>query len=207
MKGSLKYSLEILLLLACCDVHSQVRTGQIVGFNFATMKLNAGGSPVEAEGATGIHYGLIFSIPASYNIAFQPGIIFSSKGSSFLIDTVDISLSPIYIEVPLNAILSFGRDAFGVTFFAGTYFSYGIGGTKIVSGGEAKEIAFGSGDGKDIRHFDLGLNFGAGFNIKGFLITAKYGLGLANLSPTTASDTEMLNRVIGISLTTLFAGR
>jgi hypothetical protein len=207
MNTNLKYLLAFLLLLGSADIIAQVRTGQMVGFNFSNMKLNAGGSPIEAQGATGIHYGLIFSIPASENFAFQPGIIFSAKGSSFLLDTLDISLSPIYLEVPLNLILSFGRDAFGVTFFTGAYFSYGIGGTKIVSGGEAKEIAYGSGDSKDLKHFDIGLNFGAGFNIRGFLITAQYGLGLANLSPTASNSTEMQNRVIGISLTTLFAGR
>lgn len=207
MNRNLKYLLAFLFMVASADIIAQVKTGQLVGFNISNMKLNSGGSPIETEGATGIHYGLIFSIPASDNFAFQPGIIFSSKGSSFLIDTVNISLSPIYIEVPLNAMLSFGRDAFGVTFFTGAYFSCGIGGTKIVSGGEAKEIAYGSGDSKDIRHFDIGLNFGAGFNIKGFLISAQYGLGLANLSPTASNYTEMQNRVIGISLTTLFASR
>jgi hypothetical protein len=207
MNRCLKYSPAIILLIACCDIHAQVRTGQMVGFNFSTMELNDGGTAINADGATGIHYGLVFSLPVSDNFAVRPGILFSSKGSSYQIDTVDISISPIYIEVPLNAILSFGRQAFGVTFFTGTYFSYGIGGNKIVSGGEAKDIAYGSGDSKDIKHFDVGLNFGAGINIKGFLITAQYGLGLANLSPDTSADVEMHNRVIGISLTQLFASR
>ena len=207
MNSCLKYLLAFLIVVDSFDGIAQVRTGQMVGFNFSNMELSAGGSPIKAEGATGIHYGLIFSIPANDNFAFQPGIIFSAKGSSFMLDTLDISLSPIYIEIPLNAVLSFGGDAYGVTFFTGTYFSYGIGGTKIVSGGEAKEIAFGSGDSKDLRHFDIGLNFGAGFNIKRFLISAQYGLGLLNLSPSESNSTEMQNRIIGISLTTLFAGR
>jgi hypothetical protein len=207
MNRCLKYSLAIILLTACCDIHAQIRTGQMVGFNFSTMELNTGGTAIDAEGATGIHYGLVFSIPVVDNFAIRPGFLFSSKGSSYQIDTVDISISPIYIEVPLNAILSFGRQAFGVTFYAGTYFSFGIGGNKIVSGGEAKEIAFGSGESKDIKHFDAGLNFGAGINVKGFLISAQYELGLLNLSPETSADFEMHNRVIGISLTTLFASR
>lgn len=179
----------------------------MVGFNISSMDLTVDGTDMEPGRATGIHYGMIFSVPVSDYFAIQPAVTFSSKGSSYRIDTVDISISPIYIEVPVSAILKFGSDAVGVSIFAGTYFSYGIGGTKIVAGGEAKEIAFGSDPGKDIKHFDVGLNFGAGINIKGFLFSAQYGLGLANLSTLTSANSEMKNRVLGISFTSLFASK
>lgn len=205
MKSYIRYYLAILLLVACSDIYSQIRT--IVGFNLTSVELNIAGTDVESQGATGIHYGIIFSMQVNDNFAIQPGIMFTSKGSSYQIDTVDISISPIYIEVPVNLSLNFGTDAVGVTIFTGSYVSYGIGGTKIESGGEAKEIAFGKDESNDLKHFDIGLNLGAGINIKGWLISAQYGLGLANLSPVTSPSTEMNNRVIGISVTTKFAGR
>jgi len=54
---------------------------------------------------------------------------------------------------------------------------------------------------------DYGVNFGAGVNISGFLVSAQYGLGLANLSPGSTGDGEIKNTVIGISLAYLFGGK
>jgi hypothetical protein len=207
MKTCLRSFLAVLLLIVSADIQAQIRTGKVVGFNLSTMALNSDGVDVSAERSTGIHFGMTFPLAVNDYFTAEPGVQFTSKGSSYKIDTVDISISPIYIEVPLNLTLTFGSDAVGVTFIAGTYFSYGIGGIKIESGGEAQEINFGSGDTKDLKHFDLGVNFGAGVNIKGFLISAQYGLGLANLSPEASVYTEMKNRVLGISLTSSFTGK
>ena len=51
------------------------------------------------------------------------------------------------------------------------------------------------------------MNFGVGVNIKGFLISAQYGLGLANLTTEDTGDTEMKNKVIGISVGYLFGAK
>jgi hypothetical protein len=80
-----------------------------------------------------------------------------------------------------------------------------VGGYKIEPGGELKNISFGSGKNTDLKPFDIGLNFGAGVNIKGLLISAQYGIGLANISPLTTDDSEMKNKVIGISISSSFA--
>jgi hypothetical protein len=207
MSDRIKYYIIILLLFAYFDIQAQISTGQIVGFNLSNMELKTESTVIDAKISTGIHFGEIFIIPLNDNFALQPAILFSAKGSSYTVDTVDISISPIYIEIPVNANLKFGTDAFGVSFFTGAYFSFGVGGNKIESGGEAKEIIYGSGDNKDLKHFDLGVNFGAGLNIKNFLISAQYELGLTNLSPQTSVYTEMKNRVVGISVTSRFAGK
>jgi len=208
MNKSLKLCLAVSLLVAATtSIHAQIRISQVVGFNFANMDLSTGGSEIEAKGTTGINFGMLFPLQFSDNFALHPGVLFTSLGSSYKTDTIDISISPIYIEIPFNAVLNIGSGVIGIVFSAGTYFSVGVGGNKIISGGEAKDILYGSGDTKDLKHFDFGLNFGAGLNIKGFLISAQYGYGLANLSPETSDVTEMKNRVVGISLTSSFSGR
>jgi hypothetical protein len=58
-----------------------------------------------------------------------------------------------------------------------------------------------------LKPFDIGLNFGAGVNIKGLLISAQYEIGLANISPVTTVYSEMKNKLIGISISSLFAGK
>ena len=57
-----------------------------------------------------------------------------------------------------------------------------------------------------MKPIDLGLNVGVGVNINGLLISAQYGLGLTNLVPSSTTEAEMKNKVIGISLAYLFGG-
>jgi hypothetical protein len=51
-----------------------------------------------------------------------------------------------------------------------------------------------------LKPFDTGLNLGARVCIRGILISVQYGIGMANISPVASSDSEMKNRVIGISI-------
>jgi hypothetical protein len=165
-------------MLLFADMHAQIKSGYMIGLNLSTMTLKISGKSFEPEIMTGIHVGRIIEVPLRGNFTLQSGLLFSAKGS----DAVKISL------------------------LAGPYFACGIGGNKE-SGGELKKISFGSDENRDLRLFDIGLNFGAGLIIKGLLISAQYELGLANLSPSTKVDTEMKSKVIGISVTTLFAGK
>jgi len=90
--------------------------------------------------------------------------------------------------------------------FAVPYFAFGIGG-KSKSDGESSDIEYGSGENKDIKSFNAGLNFGAGLEVSNFQISAQYGIGLANLTPVTTDNAEMKVSVIGISAAYLFGGK
>jgi hypothetical protein len=200
-------TLVIIFSAPAIFLNAQINASQIVGFNFSTMEMHVKNQSVDTEGSTGIHFGLLVPVTIVDHFSFQPGVMFTSKGSSYLIDSVNMSISPIYLEIPLNLELDLGTNAFSIALIAGTYFSCGVGGNKIESGGAATDIFYGSGESKDLRFMDFGINLGAGIKIKGFLISARYGYGLANLYPDESSDTELNNRVIGISLTSSFAGR
>jgi hypothetical protein len=200
-------AMVILFSVSSLYLNAQIISTQIVGFNSSTMDMHVNNESVVTDGATGIHFGLLLPIDIVDYFSVQPGVLFSSKGSTYFIDTIDINISPIYLEIPVNLVFDIGTDAFSITLLAGTYVSCGVGGNKIESGGEAKKIYYGSGESKDLKLFDLGLNVGAGINIKGFLISARYGYGLTNLFPDDSSDTVLNNRVIGVSLTSSFAGR
>ena len=207
MKIYLKSVLAISLSIAYINVHAQIIPEYIFGLNLSTMTLKTKGISSKPETPIGIHFGGLFKIPLKDNLALQPSLLFSAKGANYKIDSVEFSLSPIYIEVPVIVVYSFGSDEIKISLFAGPYFACGVGGYKIESGGELKKINFGSGNKNDLKPFDIGLNFGVGVNIKGLLISAQYGIGLANISPVTTVDSEMKNKVIGISLSSLFAGK
>ncbi len=196
--------LAVFLLVVFTDLNAQIKSGYIFGLNLATTTLKTPGISIEPEILTGVHFGEIFEIPLNKNFTLQPGLLLSAKGSIFKIDTTEFFLFPIYFEVPVIAVCSFGSDKIKISLFAGPYFACGIGG-KLESG---ENIRFGSAENNDLKPFDVGLNFGAGINIKrGFQVTGQYGLGLANISPTTSVESEMKNKVIGISVRALFSGR
>jgi hypothetical protein len=207
MKSYLKSSLAILLMVAFTDLQAQVIPGYIFGVNLSTITLNTKANSSDPETPVSIHFGGYLEIPLKGNLTFEPGLLFSAKGSNYKIDSVAYSLAPIYIEVPVIAVYSFGSDAIKISLFAGPYFACGVGGYKIEPGGELKNISYGSGKNNDLKPFDIGLNFGAGVNIKGLLISAQYGIGLTNIAPETIIDSEMKNKVIGISISSLFAGK
>jgi hypothetical protein len=204
MKNCFKYALSIFLMIAFTDLSAQIKPGYVFGVNLSTITLKTKDISSNPETPAGIHFGGYFEIPVKGNFTLQPRLLLSAKGSNFQVDTLEYSLSPIYIEVPVIAVFSFGSDEIKVSLFTGPYIACGIGGYKIEPGGELKKINYGSGENDDLKPFDFGLNFGAGINIKGLLISAQYGIGLANLSPITAIE-EMKNKVIGISISSLFA--
>jgi hypothetical protein len=194
-------------MLAFTSLQAQVKFGPKAGMNLSTMTLKSSGISFDPKMLVGFHAGLVSEIGLTDNLKLQPGILYSSKGSKYELtlfeESFDFSMVPAFIEVPLNVLYSFGQGETKFNIFAGPYFAYGIGG-KFKSDGETEDIIFGTSEDDDMKPFDIGVNFGAGVNIKGFLVSAQYGLGLANLTTEDTGDTEMKNKVIGISVAYLF---
>jgi len=177
-----------------------MRFGRIFGINLSEMTMKSDGINVDPTNLAGIHFGGSLDIPVKGGFTFRPGAMFTSKGSMYDLDSVEYFLSPIYIEVPVNLVFSFGSDVFKISLFTGPYLACGIDGLKIEGSNASRSIRYGSGSGNDINLFDIGINFGAGLNFRGIMISAQYGLGLLNIAPATDGEFEMKNNVIGISL-------
>jgi len=206
MKNLLKFVLVICLMFVFSNMQAQIKFGPKVGVNLSTMTMKYADLSFDPKTLIGFHAGVIFEIQLIGNLALQPSVLYSSKGSKFEFMNVEGTFSPGYIEVPFNVAYGFGSDAIKFSLFAGPYVAYGLRG-KIESGGVSEDIVFGTGEDDDMNPLDYGVNFGAGLNIKGLLISAQYGLGLANLSTDTTGDAEIKNTVIGISLAYLFGGK
>jgi hypothetical protein len=173
-------------------------SGVRIGMNLTTMTIKTKGISTKPETPIGIHFGVDYEIPLKRNISIQTGLILSSKGADYKIDTVDYSLTPAYVEIPVNISYSFTIKPIKISLFAGTYSACAIGGYKIVSGNEFKYLNFGTGKNKDLKYFDFGFNFGVGVDIRNYVISAQYGIGIINVSPV--NDSKMKNKVIGISI-------
>jgi hypothetical protein len=203
----LKYILVILFSISSVILNGQVRFGRIIGVNLSEMTMKADGLSINPTNVAGIHFGGAIDIPLKGGLTFRPGALFSSKGTMYDLDSIDYFLSPIYIEVPVDLVFCFGWDQLKVSLFAGPYFACGIDGLKIEGSNPSRSISFGSGNTHDINLFDIGMNFGAGLNFRGLMISCQYGLGLMNVAPETDREIEMKNNVIGISLASFVARR
>jgi hypothetical protein len=203
--GHLKRYLYIILVIGLLvvseTISAQMKSGFRFGTNLTTMTIQNNGTFLNAETPVGVHFGAYYEMPFNRNISMLYGFLFSSKGTDYKIDTIDISLAPTYIEIPVNFACNFGAKDVRMSLFAGPYAACTIGGYKIVEDKGYKYLAFGSGSNNDLKYFDFGFNLGIGVNIKGYLISGQYGIGLRNISPS--EDTKIKNRVIGISVSAL----
>lgn len=123
----------------------QVKKGYLFGLNLSTMSLKINGVNSKATTPAGIHFGGFIELPLKDRFALQPGLLFSAKGSDYKVDTIEYSISPIYIEIPVIVVYSFGSDVVKISLFAGPYFACGVGGYKLGSGTGIENINFGSG--------------------------------------------------------------
>jgi hypothetical protein len=206
MKNFTRIVLVIILIVSFTDIYAQIRSGYMIGLNLSSMIYTDKGEKIVPETWAGIHFGGLFEIPVAGGFTIQPGALFSAKSTGYEIDSGQYSIGPIFIEIPIRAVYSFGSEKFKVCFFAGPYFALGIDGLMI-SPSNTKSMQFGSGYNHDMKPFDMGFNFGGGVSIHGLLITAQYGYGMINLAPVRSDGSEMLNRVWGISFASLFSGR
>ena len=95
---------------------------------------------------------------------------------------------------------------------AGPSLSMGLSGKEKYDDGtniETTDIKFGSSTTDDLKTFEAGINFLAGYQFKGgFLVAANYNAGLNNIAVTTAGDNSKAhNRYFGIRLGYNFANR
>jgi opacity protein-like surface antigen len=196
MRHPKKHILLFIFLVSTSVVDAQLSSGYVFGVNFSTLNLQTKGTCSNLETKGGINLGLFLEVPLTRRFSFQPKLLFSAKGTDFKIDTVKYSLSPVYLEIPLNVGFRMGN----ISLFAGPYLAIGIGGLKMDLKGNLRDISFGTGENKDMKAFDAGFNVGLGVNIKGILISAQYGIGLTNISPWKATYPEMQNRVLSVSI-------
>ena len=188
------------------NVQAQIRVGPKVGLNLCTAKLSGMGIRMDEKTLIGFNVGILFELPLSGNLFLQPAVSYSTKGSKYSVLSQEFKVSPSYIDIPVNVVYKFDLGGAKLFLNAGPYAAYGIAG-KYDFDGEPVDIVFGNKETDDLKPLDFGLNIGAGVEISNIIISANYGLGLANLSPVTTNGEEIKSKVIGFSLAYLFGGK
>ena len=215
------------LLMAIC-VNAQMTTGFFrAGVNLANVTITDGGAVDDAKTLTSFQVGFIGNIPITPFIAFQPGVVFTGKGTkSQSGSTTDntyyrATSNPYYIEIPANIVFKSGSSGY-TRFFAGAgpYLGIGIAG-KVKSDGKVlgtsfhseKSIEWSNDDPSTLNYeegagfgimkrFDYGLNGTAGIETKSAVISVNYGFGLAKLQSgsNSSADDKNKNRVLSFTV-------
>lgn len=198
------------------------------GVNFANVSYNSDGEVDDATLLTSFHVGIIGDITIAKVLAIQPGIIFTGKGAKIQsgspsdITYYKSTTNPLYIELPVNAVIKLPLAAPQSNFFfgAGPYIAIGVGGKRKIEGktlgvaySNKEKIEYSNDDPSTfndeegtglgiMRRFDYGLNGTAGFQLNNGMIAVNYGYGLAKLQSGSNSEDDNKNkhRVLSISV-------
>ncbi|OFX88681.1 MAG: hypothetical protein A2W99_04225 [Bacteroidetes bacterium GWF2_33_16] len=216
MKKITKILILIVFVAFATESFAQ-KFGLKAGLNFANM-LNKNDyitASDEYESKTGFQVGPIVEFRLTNLLSLETGVLFSTKGfktedsgklygvnwetlSSYNLNYLDI---PVYLRVGYNigSVRVFGN--------IGPYIGIALSGKEkiertvdVATEIDEYKIQIGSEKGEDnIKRTDFGLNIGISAALKEYEIGLNYGLGLANLSPSTDNGTEFKNRVFSIT--------
>lgn len=168
-----------------------------------------------ASSFTSFYVGSIVDVPLFSMLSIQPGLLLIGKGSNTQLPfappvSIDIQLSPFYLEIPMNLIAK--RELGPGILFAGggPYFSFGVDGkikkSNVDQSGISQteknaSIQFGSDASNDLKKTDFGLNVLLGYQLSnGVNIHGGYSFGLVNINPDDNSPLSLKNSVISIGL-------
>ncbi len=185
------------------------RFGLSGGITFSKIAIKSDGVTFSTSSLTGFSVGGLLDVPLTEHISFIPGLNYTMKGGKeseyddFSGTTFTYKSTLNYLEVPLN----FTYNTRGNTgnFFIGTGLSVCIGLSgkeKTIYNGvtESSNIKFGSGSNADLKLFDFGANFLAGYEFKnGINISVNYNAGLSNIA-ASAENGMARNNYFGVRL-------
>ena len=183
------------------------------GLNLANITKTNSGQTEKNNILPSFNVGLMGRFGISSTFDLESGILLTGHGSKAETyfnggsDYVKSTFNPLYLQVPLNAVVKIPLEKNSRIFFnAGPYVAMGIGGksrqeSKVgpIISSSTKNIKFSNDDpftseqedaGYDkLKRFDFGLNFGGGFEFGPVILKVNYGLGLAKINSTQSNNT------------------
>jgi len=219
-----KLLLAAVLLGSALTSNAQLLKG---GVNLANVTITNDGSVDDNKMLTSFQVGFSGDVKITSFFYFQPGILFTGKGSKTQSgNTTDATYyrattNPYYIEIPANFVFKTPGKASAPKFFAGAgpYIAIGIAGKNKADGkflgtsfhteeniewsnDDPSTLDYEEGAGYGImKRFDYGLNGIAGIETEHIVLAAGYGFGLAKLQSGSNSSADDKNKHRVLSLT------
>jgi hypothetical protein len=222
MKAKL-ISIAALFLISAMSLLAQTTFGVQGGINFQNITgKDDGGDKLENDLTLGFHVGAIARIPVAPDFYFQPGLLFSTKGTKsdipeYVKATSDKAVMHLsYIEVPLNFLFRPQLGSGHILLGFGPYLAYGISGKITSDNASDVDVVFKNkvpstaDDSKMyMKGFDAGANIFFGYELSsGLFFQLNTQMGLLNLEPEyegyTDDETVLKNTGFGLSLGFVF---
>lgn len=209
-----KTALLLILLTIIFSSQNTFSQGVRIGMNFSKQNLEFDGEKMdEIKNLPGINLGFLKEFELKNGFSIESGLILNTKGykvkeSSEGIDTKEYHYL-VYADVPVHGKYTFETGGPNIYIEAGPYFGIGIfgKGAIIQDDGTQKETfeidyTWDSDEPDSHKRLDIGFDIGAGFEFGSFVMGAKYGIGLKNIS--TIDMLSVKNRVLSVSIGTTF---
>ena len=208
MKKLLFTSTCLLILLAGFAQKPQI--GIVAGASFSNFKAKSEGDDQTGDSKIGMTAGVVANFAIAEKFMIQSGLHLVQKGTqdeeSIGGLTASIKLTSNWLELPVNFLYNNGKFFVG----AGPSFSFGIGGKwKVEFDGEeeSENVQFGNTEDDDIKGFDFGGNFVAGYQFKsGFFVAANFNQGFRNLLPDDSGEGSLKSHYFGLRLGYMLKG-
>lgn len=203
-----------LVLLVTGAITSQTKSQVYVqgGLNLANITKTNDGQTEKNNILPSFNVGILGRLELDPMFDLESGLLLTGHGSRAETyfangNYTKTKFNPIYLQVPLNAVVKIPLDKGSAVFFhAGPYIAMGIGGKSTrddyyfgVSSSSSSSIKFSNDDPftsqqddaayDKLKRFDYGLNFGGGFQFRHVILKANYGLGLAKINSTQSDNT------------------
>jgi hypothetical protein len=182
------------------------------GLNLANITKTKDGQTEKNNILPSFNVGVMGRLPLTTMFSLESGLLLTGRGSRAETyfnggnDYVKTKFNPLYIEMPVNAVVKIPLEKGSNVFFnAGPYVAIGVGGKSRqeskfgpLMASSTSNIKFSNDDpftseeedaGYDrLKRFDVGLNFGGGVQFGRIMLKANYGLGLTKINSTESNN-------------------
>lgn len=212
-----KFTLISILLFFILATHAQDRKwslGVEFGLNYSNSTEST--APLKKDKPLLYKLGLKAEYSISEHFALQSGLLYSvkgidSKGEGTYPNGINIdgsvTLRQEVIQLPMDLAYKLKLSESKIIFSMGSYLSYGIGGkTKAhghFDGNEFSKEVNTFGNAEILNKIDFGVEIGAAYEIKHFILKVNYEWGLLNIGNKTIMGGEMddyKNRIFSTSI-------
>lgn len=184
------------------------------GVNFANITKTNDGQTEDNNMLTSFNAGFLGRFGLSTTVDLESGLLLTGRGSKAETyfnngnDYVKSTFNPLYVELPLNLIVSLPVAKTSNIFFnGGPYIAIGVGGKSKtnskfgpLTSSSSKSIEFSNDDPftsqqddaayDKLKRFDYGLNLGGGLQLEHVILKVNYGFGLAKINSTESDNSS-----------------
>jgi hypothetical protein len=208
MKKIILFAALVVGVIANAAAKEPIKFGVRAGLNFDSQKLSYEDESETSDNKIGFHLGAVADIPYGPSwLYFQPGVYISTKGGksseSGYGSSAKSTTSLYYVEVLLRDVVKFSlTNDVNLQVNLGPSIGVALSGKEKIEatgGGLTGAVEGDVFDNDDMSRFHIGLNFGAGVEIKHFYLGLGYDLGLLSMY-SGDEDISLTNRTLSVSL-------